>query len=170
MSVIPHEDTVFNLQDKKRSAYSVADLAKVDKALDDWWDKGRAMESEAVNDLEKHLWLANGAAATVAIGFIQAKSTVPLWQFAGACAFVSGILLLVVLKYVSSLHSSHDRYRIQDARSRFDADEVTDDVFRTVRDRTFHALKRTYLVLQWGAGVAFIAGLVLTLIGVWRAV
>lgn len=96
---------MFNLQDKKRSAYSEADLAKVDKTLDDWWDKGRAMQSEAVNDLEKHLWLANGAAATVAIGFIQAKSTVSLWQFADACAFVSGILLLVVLKYASSLHS-----------------------------------------------------------------
>ncbi|MBI1984457.1 MAG: hypothetical protein HYS61_09685 [Acidobacteria bacterium] len=162
--------TAVNLQNKKRSAYSAADLAKLYASLDDYWNKSRDLESETVNDLEKHLWLANGAAATVSIGYIQAKTMVPVWQYLGAWAFVAGILLLLVMKFVSSLNSSRDRYRFQDAKSRFDADEVTDHVFHTVYDRTFRVLKGSYLVLQWGAGLAFIAGAILTLIGVGCAV
>lgn len=157
---------MFNLQDKKRSAYSRDDLTKFEISLSDYWDKSRALESETVADLEKHLWLANGAAATASIAFIQAKTTVTLWQYAGAWAFVSGILLLVILKYVSTLNSSRDRYRFQDAKSRFDVEEISDQVFRDVRDRTFCALKGVYLAFQWSAGAAFIAGSVFTLIGV----
>ena len=157
---------MFNLQDKKCSAYSAADLAKLETSLTDYWDKSRALESETVVDLEKHLWLANGAAATASIGFIQAKAVVSLWQYAGAWAFLSGILFLVVLKYVSASNSSRDRYRFQDAKSRFDADEITDHVFRKVRDTTFRVLKYAYLILQWGAGAAFIAGSIFPLIGV----
>ena len=74
---------MFNLQNKKRSNYSADDLAKLDASLSDYWDKSRALESETVNDFEKHLWLANGAAATVSIGFIQAKTMVTLWQYRG---------------------------------------------------------------------------------------
>jgi len=157
---------MFNLQDKKRSAYSADDLAKLETNLTDYWDKSRALESETVVDLEKHLWLANGAAATASVGFIQAAAVVSLWQYAGAWAFVSGILLLVILKYVSAFNSSRDRYRFQDAKSRFDAEEVSDRVFRDVRDGIFRLLARSYLVLQWGAGGAFIAGSIFTLIGV----
>jgi len=155
-----------NLLDKKRSAYSADDLAKLEASHGDYWDKSRALESETVADLEKHLWLANGAAATASIGFIQAKAVVSLWQYAGSWAFMSGILFLVVLKYVSALISSRDRYRFQAAKSRFDADEITDHVFRNVHDRTFHALKYIYISLQWGAGAAFIVGSIFTLIGV----
>jgi hypothetical protein len=162
--------SAINTQNKKRSTYSAADLAKLEASIDDYWDKSRDLESETVNDLEKHLWLANGAAATVAIGYVQAKAIVPLWQYAGAWSFVVGVLLLVVMKFVSSVNSSRDRFRLQGARSRFDADEVTDDVFGTVRDRTFRILKGAYLVLQWSAGVAFIVGAVLTLVGVGRTV
>ena len=157
---------MFNLQNKKRSAYSTNDLAKLDASLSDYWDKSRALESDTVNDLEKHLWLANGAAATVSIGFIQAKTMVTLWQYRGAWAFVSGILLLVILKYVSAWNSSRDRHRFQDAKSRFDADEVIDYVFQSVRDRNFHVRKFVYFLLKRGAGVAFIAGCIFTLIGV----
>jgi len=161
---------VFNLQNKKRSAYTAADLERLDEVHADYWDKSRALESEAVNDLEKHLWLANGAAATAAIGFIQAKEVVPFLQYLGAWLFIFGILMLVALKYVSAVNSSRDRYRFQEAKSRFDAEEVSDEVFRGVRDRTFRVLKKAYLVLQWGAGVAFVTGSIFTLIGVGCAV
>lgn len=140
--MIPHEVTMFNLQNKKRSAYSEADLAKLYVNLSDYWDKSRKLESETVVDLEKHLWLANGAAATAAIGFIQAKTAVSFWQYAGAWAFVSGILVLVILKYLSAYNSSRDPYRFQDAKSCFDANETTDEVFRNVRDKTFSVLRR----------------------------
>ena len=157
---------MFNLQNKKRSAYSANDLAKLDASLSDYFGLARASETETINDLEKHLWLANGAAATASIAFIQAKEIVPLWQYIGAWAFVSGILMLVILKYVSAWNFSRDRVRFQDARSRFDADEVTDHVFRSFRDRTFHALRYAYLVLKWGAGFMFIVGSISTLVGV----
>jgi len=156
---------MFNLQNKKRSAYSAADLTKLNATLSDYWDNSRKLESETVADLEKHLWLANGAAATAAIGFIQAKIEITFWQYAGAWAFVSGILALVILKYLSAYNSSRDRYRFQDAKSRFDADRVTDEVFRYVRDKTFFVLKKAYLVMRWLSGAAFIVGLVSTLIG-----
>ncbi len=74
--------------------------------------------------------------------------------------------MLVVMKYVSSVNSSRDRYRFQDAKSKFDAEEVTDYIFKDVRDRTFNILKKSYLMLQYGAGIAFISGCILTLIGV----
>jgi hypothetical protein len=51
----PHELTVSNLQDKKRSAYAEDDLAKFEAVLADYRDKSRSLESETVNDLEKHL-------------------------------------------------------------------------------------------------------------------
>ncbi len=35
-----------NLQNKKRSAYSTVELAKLDASLSDYWDKSRALESE----------------------------------------------------------------------------------------------------------------------------
>lgn len=161
---------MFNLQNKKRSAYTAADLTKLEATLSDYWNKSRGLESETVKDLEKHLWLANGAAATVAIGYIQAKKLVPLWQYLGAWAFVAGILLLLLMKFMSHFNASRDRYRFEDAKSRFDADVVDDGAFRTVRDCTFRVLKGSYLVLQWSAGLAFIAGAIFTLIGVGCAV
>jgi hypothetical protein len=162
--------TVVNLQRKKRSEYAAVDLAKLEASHDDYWDQARELESKTVQDLEKHLWLANGAAATISIGFVQAKHPLPFWQYAGAWAFMVGILFLVVLKFVSALNSSRDRYRFQKAKLRFDADEVTDYVFRDIRDRIFCVLRGTYLALQWGAGLAFVIGCVLTLIGVASAV
>lgn len=160
---------MFNLQDNKRSAYTTDDLMGLEAMLTDYWEKSRSLESEAINDLEKHLWLANGAAATATIGFIQAKTPVPCWQYVGAWVFVSGILALVVMKYVSAFYLSRDRHRFQEAKAQFDADEVTDNVFRDVRDCKFKVLKFTYLLLQLGAGAAFIAGSVFTLIGVGHA-
>ncbi len=162
--------TAVNLQGKKRSECSADELARIEAMTSDYWDKSRTKETDTVVDLEKHLWLGNGAAATITIGFVQAKSTFPLWQYAGAWTFIAGILLLLIMKFVSAFIASRERYRFQDAKSRFDADLVTDLVFRDIRDKTFLVLKRSYLALQWSAGFAFIVGCILTLVGVARAV
>lgn len=164
------EVTMFKVQGKKRNAYSLVDLSIFEKTLADYWDKARTLESETINDLEKHLWLANGAAATVSIGFIQTKSTVPFWQYVGAWVFVSGILLLVIMKYVSAFNTSRDRNRFQTTKTNFETNQVTDFEFRKIRDKKFMALKFVYLVLQLGSGVAFIAGLIFTLIGIGHAI
>ena len=161
---------MINLQNKNRSEYERdGNLPDIEEMSKDYWNNSRDTETQAIEDLEKHLWLANAAAATVSIGYIQAKDIVCVFQYYGAWAFVSGILMLVVMKYVSSINSSRDRYRFQNAKSRFDAEEVTDHVFKYVRDKTFSALKKSYLFLQYGSGAAFILGCILTLIGVQNA-
>lgn len=161
---------MINLQNKKRSEYMKdGDLLDVEEISKDYWNKSRETETKTIEDLEKHLWLANAAAATVSIGYVQTKELVCQSQYYGAWAFVSAILMLVVMKYVSSINSSRDRYRFQDAKSQFDAEEVTDFVFKDVRDKTFNVLKKSYLLLQYGAGLAFILGCILTLIGVKSA-
>jgi hypothetical protein len=161
---------MINLQNKKRSEYEKdGDLPDIEEMSKDYWNKSRETETKTIEDLEKHLWLANAAAATVSIAYIQTKELVCPSQYFGAWSFVSGILMLVVMKYVSSINSSRDRYRFQDAKSRFDAEEVTDFVFKEVRDKTFNIMKKSYLLLQYGAGAAFILGCVLTLIGVKNA-
>jgi len=151
---------------KKRNAFSQAELQQLEAYCADYWKQSRALESETVRDLEKHLWLANAAAATASIALLSSESAAPLAQYIGAWAFVTGILSLVVMKFVSTLSSSSDRYRFESAKSRFHRDETTDEIFSGIRDRVFACLRGAYLSRQWGSGIAFIAGLVLTLIGV----
>jgi len=158
---------MINLQNKTHSEYERdRDLPDIEEMSKDYWSKSCDTETQTIEDLEKHLWLANAVAATASIGYIQAKDIICQSQYYGAWAFISGILMLVVMKYVSSVNSSRDRSRFQDAKLRFDAEEVTDYVFKDVRDKTFSTLKKSYLFLQYGAGVAFISGCILTLIGV----
>jgi len=156
------------LDDKKRGAYSAEELAALERNLDDYWQKSRAKESEAIADLEKHLWLANGAAATVSVGFVQAASAVSSWRVAGAWVFIVGIAALVIIKFISEFQASRMRFRFQEAKMRFDANQVSDLVFKDLRDRTFEVTRRIYLLLRYSAGIAFIVGLALTLIGVRR--
>jgi len=161
---------MINLKNKTRTEYEFDhDLPDIEEMSKDYWNRSRDIETKAIEDLEKYLWLANGAAVTISIGYIQTQDVVSSAQYYGAWLFVSGILLLVVMKYVSSINSSRDRYRFQDAKSRFDAGEVTDLIFREVRDKTFNILKKTYLFFQYGAGVAFLLGCILTLVGVGNA-
>ena len=155
-----------DLNDKNRNAYSADELAALERDLDDYWQKSRDKESEAVADLEKHLWLANGAAATASVGFVQAASVVSPWQIAGAWAFIVGIVALFIMKFVSEFQASRMRFRFQDAKMRFDANQVSDLVFKDIRDKTFEVTRSIYLGLRWSSGVAFIVGLAFTLIGV----
>ena len=91
-----------NLQNKKRSSYEENELEQLEVVLNDYWDKSRALVSETIVDLEKHLWLANAAAATISIGYIQANDDVPQLQLCGAWSFIIGIILLVIMKFVSA--------------------------------------------------------------------
>ena len=136
---------MINLQNKKHSDYvNDGDLADIEDMSKDYWNKSREAETKTIEDLEKHLWLANALASTVTIAYLQKQEIVYLSQYLGACSFVLGILMLVVMKYVSSMNNSRDRSRFQEAKSRFDAEEATDLVFKEVRDKTFTILKKTY--------------------------
>ena len=158
------------LQDRKRSSYRDDDLAVLMKDIDEYCAKARDKESQSIADLEKHLWLANGAAATASIGFMQSKSAISCAQYLGACMFVLGIALLVGLKITSTIQSSRMRYRVQDSKIKFETDQETDFVFKELRDKTFETIRAIYLWLQWGSALAFVSGLVFTLIGIRRAV
>jgi hypothetical protein len=156
-----------NLQNKKRSAYQKDDLIALEETLKDYWDTSRTRETKSIEDLEKYLWLANAAAITVSLGYIQKADKISYFNYCGAWVFIAGILMLVVMKYVSSVNSSRDRHLFQQAKSKFDADEVSDFIFKDIRsDKMFGNIRKIYLCLQYGAGLAFVAGCVLTLFGV----
>jgi len=138
--------------------------------LEDYWKKSRSFETESINDLEKHLWLANAAAATISIGYLQAASPASSGQILGSWSFVGGILFLVILKFVSSWVSSRERSRFESAQAEFYRGGTNDSVFEKIRDSTHVGLKRLYLALQYGAGIAFISGLIFTLVGAAGAV
>ena len=159
---------MINIQNKKKNEYEKdGDLPDFEKMSEDYWNNSRELETKTIEDLEKYLWLANSAAATISIAYIQKiTTTISLLQYSGAWAFVSGILMLLILKYISSIISSRDRYRFQDALSKFNSNKVSDEIFNSVRDKTFKFFKRCYLILQYGSGLAFITGCILTLIGV----
>jgi hypothetical protein len=159
---------MINLQNKKRSDYQKdGDLPALEEVLKDYWDVSRTLETKSIEDLEKYLWLANAAAVTVSIGYIQKADSVSCFQYCGAWTFIIAILMLIIIKYVSAINSSRDRHLFQEAKSKFDADEVSDFIFKDIRgDRTFGNLRKLYLCLQYGAGLAFVGGCVLTLLGV----
>jgi hypothetical protein len=159
---------MINLQNKKRSAYQKdGDLPALEDVLKDYWDKSRTRETKSIEDLEKYLWLGNAAAVTVSIGYIQKADFASCFQHYGAWTFIVGILMLIVMKFISAINSSRDRHLFQEAKSKFDADEVSDFIFKDIwTDKTFGNLKKLYLCLQYGAGLAFVAGCVLTLLGV----
>ncbi len=151
---------MINLKDIKRKDYSADDLTKLEAVLSDSWNTSRTIESETIVDLEKHLWLANAAAATISIGFIQSKPVVCNLQYYGAWSFILGIIMLVVVKYLSEYFCSRDKARLQDAKSKFDADEVTDMVFDGIRDNIYKNLNLAYRILKYGSGLVFILGLI----------
>jgi hypothetical protein len=159
---------MINLQNKKRSDYQKdGDLPALEEVTKDYWDKSRTRETNAIEDLEKYLWLANAAAVTVSIGYLQKADSISCFQYCGAWSFIIGILMLITMKYVSAINSSRVRHLFQGAKSKFDADEASDYIFKDIRkDRFFSILRKLYLCLQYGAGLAFVGGCVLTLLGV----
>lgn len=156
-----------NLENKKHSDHEAdGSLAKFESYLDDYWLKAREHETKTLESLEKHLWLANGAAATVAIGYIQANEQVCGYQYYGAWLFVLGVLTLVFQKYLSTVIGGRDLARFIDARTKFYANEETDFIFSEVRDNLHSIMNSTYRVLSYCSGLLFMGGCALTLIGV----
>jgi hypothetical protein len=145
--------SLINLKGKKRSAYEQdGDLSEIEEVLKDYWDTSRTLETKSIEDLEKYLWLANAAAVAISIGYIEKSHSPSFFQYFGAWSFVVGIMMLVLMKYVSAYISSRDRRRFQEAKSKFDADELSDIVFKEIRDNRHFMLQKLYLRLQQGSG------------------
>lgn len=140
-------------------------MKEFEKVLDDYWNKSRTLESHTIDDLEKHLWLANAAAATITIGYVQSKGGAHCLQIIGGWAFVLGIIFLVLMKFVSAFNSSRDRKRFQEAIPNI-TEENFDKKIREIKDKAFVYLRSVYLILQYGSGFLFIAGCILILLGI----
>ena len=92
---------VHNLKDKDIEWYrSEGRLESFQKVLNDYWDNSRRVESEAIVDLEKHIWLLNSGAAILLIGYLQTKNNVSCWQLYSACSFILGVVFLFILRCV----------------------------------------------------------------------
>ncbi len=157
-----------NLLDKNIEWYrNEGRLEAFQITLDDYLDNSRRSESESIVDLEKHIWLLNSGAATLLIGYLQTQNQISCWQLYAACSFVLGVVIFFILKYISLPLTSRDRVRFQEAYSKFLYGEVTDMIFKSVRDKTSKYLNRTYVTLQFLSGFMFILGLLLLLAGVW---
>lgn len=157
-----------NLKNKDIEWYkSEGRLEFFQKTLDNYWDNSRQVESEAIVDLDKHIWLLNSGAATLLIGYLQTQSNVSCWQLYSAISFILGIVFLFMLKYLSAFLTSRDRFRFQDANSKFLDGMETDYVFKEVRDITYKCLHKSYVFLQFISGVMFILGLVFLLVAAW---
>ncbi|TAL59409.1 MAG: hypothetical protein EPN84_11300 [Legionella sp.] len=136
-----------------------------EKILMDYLNKSRELESDTINDLEKHLWLANAAAATITIGYIQSKAEVNCLQLIGGWAFILGIISLMLMKFVSAFNSSRDRKRFQEASPNITENNCKEKI-KEIKDKTFVCLRRAYLILQYGSGTLFIVGCILILLGI----
>ena len=140
-------------------------MKEFEKVLIDYLDKSRELESQSINDLEKHLWLANAAAATITIGYIQSKPEVHCLQLIGGWAFILGIIFLMLMKFVSAFNSSRDRRKFQEASSNITENNCKKKM-QEIKDKTFHRLRWVYLILQYSSGFLFIAGCILILLGI----
>ncbi len=157
-----------NLQNKKIEQYKRdGDLDVFQKTLDDYWDNSRRAETESINELEKHIWLLNSGSATLLIGYLQTIPSVTCWQLYAAASFVAGVVLFFILKYIGAYITSRDRARFKEAHSKFIANEETDFVFKTVRDKYFGYINKAYVLIQFLSGILFVLGLILLLKGIW---
>ena len=154
------------MEAKHRNEYAEEELIELKTRLTDYWDKSRNRESESVNDLEKHLWLANGAGAAASVNFIITNTAFNNYQWLGSCSFIAGLVFLISLKFLSAHIASRDRYRFQDAKNKFDAGKEKAAIFDGIRDKFFSWLHCLYIWLQRLAGLTFLLGLVLTLLGI----
>jgi len=134
--------------------------------LDDYWNRTRDAETESINDLEKHLWLANGGALVISLGFLQTNELVDRLQFYGAWCFCLGILTLVIMKFLLAHISSRGRFRFQEATKKIEDGEDSELSLKNIRDKPFKILNKSYNYLQRFVGLCFLTGCVLTLIGV----
>lgn len=141
------------------------EMTDIIKILDDYFNKARELESYTINDLEKHLWLVNASAATITIGFIQSKDEVTCLQILGAWSFVLGVISLLLMKFVSAINSSRDKKRFHEATLNISKENAAEKI-RGIKDKKFSCLRMSYLILQYGAGVLFVGGCILIILGV----
>ncbi|HEY5603398.1 MAG TPA: hypothetical protein VIM41_09830 [Gammaproteobacteria bacterium] len=141
---------------------------KIDEASNSLWEefnRAREQETRAINEFEKILWLTNSGAATITIGYITSADSPTSLLFLGSTLFVTGILLLFVMKFVGETNSVRDRVRRQKVSESFFHKGKPMSSFDNIRDKTFKRLAWIYKGLKSVAALCFISGCIVTLIG-----
>lgn len=160
------------LYNKKISKYSPKELEELRVYITDYENFARDKESKTAEDVEKYLWLGNAAALAVSGTYIQLmRATGTKVLYVGIGLFIAGLLLLLILKFLSAHISSRDRYRFQCARMKFESDEEPDLVISIdkVRDGTFSRLRKAYHLIVRTVGVLFIGGCIVVIVGLAMA-
>lgn len=156
------------IRNKKRIDMSTEELSHLEAYMNDYENRSRDLESHATNDLEKYLWLGNAAGIAISGIYIQsAKTAIAHTLYWGVGFLLFGLIVLVLLKYLSAFISSRDRFRFQMAKMQFETGKETDAVLdiNVIHDKKFRCLRRIYLVSIYGVGLLFICGCVLILFG-----
>lgn len=161
---------------KKDEDITVEDLMRageVEKASNRLWEefnRARELETHAINEFDKALWLTNSGAATVTLGYITSTQNPTMMQFLGAATFVLGILSLLLMKFIGETNAVRDRLRRQTISEAFFLNGAPMSSFDKIRDSTFRRLSWAYKSLKSGAGICFIVGCIVTLIGMYPLV
>ena len=129
----------------------------------DYYDKATERETKSIEDFIKHLWIVNGASASLSIGFIQSKGVFDSFQFYGACSFVLGLIVLLIFKFVHEIISSYDLHRFQTVIGEIENNRIPVDSLRNIRNKPFKIAKHFFLVARIFAAICFIVGLCMTL-------
>ncbi|KAA3630075.1 MAG: hypothetical protein DWQ09_01715 [Proteobacteria bacterium] len=145
-------------------------LDEVKAWLKNDFDRSRDAESQAINEFEKTLWLANSAAATITIGFLTSNDTPTIYQFYGSFSFVLAIVLLLLMKLVAEFNASRDRYRRQDHSDKFYTENRPLSFISGIGDFLFKLLNIAYKGLKYSSAFLFVLGCSFTLAGVYPSI
>ena len=142
----------------------MGELESYQEYLQGEFDRARDQETEALNQLDKSLWLANGGAATVTISNLVASSNSVLF-FCGASAFVIGIAFLLMMRMSHAYNAARDRSRRQKASEKLFTENLKLSSLEGIRDRWYFFHGGLYRKLNTLAALMFVFGCAFSLAG-----
>ena len=161
------------MTDDSRTADDLARSGELEEMGNLLWaeyNKARELQTKAIEDFDKALWLTNSGAATVTIGYITSSDNPTIMQLAGSGIFVLGILSLVAMKFVGEYNAVRDSERRFAASGAFFKDGANISIFERIRDSKFNQLTWLYRKFKAFAGLCFFAGCIVTLVGLYPLV
>jgi hypothetical protein len=146
------------------------ELEEVNKLLWDEFGKARELQTKAIDEFDKALWLTNSGAATITLSYITSAADPTKLQLFGSGIFVLGILSLLLMKFIAETNASRDTERRRIASESFFNKGASMAVFGKIRDKQFGRLALLFKISKATAGVCFLAGCIITLISFYPMV
>ncbi|WP_101760128.1 hypothetical protein [Oceanicoccus sp. KOV_DT_Chl] len=158
------------MSDESRTAedlHKAGELKEVSELLWAEYNKARDLQTKAIDDFDKSLWLTNSGAATITIGYITSSDNPTIMQLIGSGIFVMGILSLVAMKFIGEYNAVRDSERRFSASGSFFKNGAKLSIFEKIRDKKFDRLTWFYRKFKAAAGLCFVAGCIVTLVGLY---